>query len=161
MPVGIAPPGRAGSAVSIIEDHKNRKVFAAIEDLKKQIPFALRNALREIGVENSAHLKKLIKDPPHTGRIYNSPGNLGNRHQASAPGEAPADQTGDLRRSIKYRVFNHRRMEFGESQFYGKFLEDGTRRMAPRPHVIRTVKERGIFNSKILERITRRVHFGR
>lgn len=161
MPIGIAPPGRRGSGVSIIEDLKNKEVFAAIENLEKDIGGDLRHALRSIGAENVRHLRKMIVSPPHTGNIYNRPGNLGSRHQASAPGEAPAEQTGNLRRSVSYRVHNSRRMEFGENIFYGRFLEDGTRRMAPRPHVIRTVRERDIFNYKIIERATRRTITGK
>lgn len=128
------PPSSATSAVSIVEDHKNRVVFAQIQTAVPTIRSEMILALHEIGRENVRHLRKLIKNPPHTGRIYNRPGNMGLRHQASAPGEAPADQTGRLRKSVGYKVRGSKMfggslvMEFGESAPYGIFLERGTKK---------------------------------
>lgn len=127
------PPSSATSAVSMVEDHANRIVFAKIRSAAPTIRSEMIQALHEIGRENVRHLRKLIKDPPHTGRIYNRPGNMGQRHQASAPGEAPAEQTERLAKSAGYRVRGtpfhggSMVMEFGESAPYGIYLERGTK----------------------------------
>lgn len=68
---------------------------------------------------------RLILETAKTGRIYGT-------HQASAPGEAPASETGDLiskfkkyRRGTKLTVSN-----FSD---HAALLELGTQRMLPRP----------------------------
>jgi hypothetical protein len=69
----------------------------------------------------------LINTGPKTGRIYG-------RHQASAPGEAPAGDTGDLARRIGTDV--DPATLTGSVTFSSKHarpLEYGTVNMAPRP----------------------------
>lgn len=58
----------------------------------------------------------------------------GVKYKASAPGEAPASRTGDLRTSYIYRVRNNY-AEVGTPLKYAIALEKGTRKMAPRPHL--------------------------
>lgn len=76
-----------------------------------------------------AEAKRLILNTPKTGRLYGN-------HQASAPGEPPANLTGHLVASFKkvqsttgsvvsVRVTNTAK--------YAMFLEFGTRKMAARP----------------------------
>lgn len=88
-------------------------------------------------VENRA--VHLIMSPPKTGRIYRR---RGIEHQASAPGEAPASDTGTL--------VNMRRIELLPEELAAKlifsakhapFLERGTRRMEPRPFARRALAE--------------------
>ena len=62
----------------------------------------------------------------------------GTYYTASAPGEAPAQRLGDLRRSLRVQP----RIEPGRVQArvgseleYAVFLEYGTRTMQPRPHL--------------------------
>lgn len=54
-------------------------------------------------------------------------------HQASAPGEAPAVDTGTLRRSILTQRDGDLRAVVSVGAEYAVWLEFGTRRMAPRP----------------------------
>lgn len=81
----------------------------------------------------------LIQNPPKSGRIYRR---RGVEHQASAPGEAPASDTGTL--------VNTRRSELNEPSLSGRLifsarhalpLERGTRRMQPRPFARRSLME--------------------
>jgi HK97 gp10 family phage protein len=81
-------------------------------------------------------IRKLIKDPPKTGRKYPS---LKNR--SSAVGEAPAYQSGKLSRGVRYAVSGWSKMEVGDTVFYGYFLEYGTTKMKPRPHVSTAVSD--------------------
>ncbi len=69
----------------------------------------------------------LITTGPKTGRVYGN-------HQASAPGESPAGDTGDLARRIGTEV--DPATLTGTVTFsskHARFLEYGTSRMAPRP----------------------------
>lgn len=82
---------------------------------------------------------ELIMSPPKSGKIYRR---RGVDHQASAPGQAPASDTG--------RLVNSRRVELIESQLrarlnfstaYALALEVGTKHMEPRPYARRALAE--------------------
>ena len=133
--------------ISVREDRKNKKTFISIDDATPRVRRGLTDALRIIGKENVRHCRQLIRKPPKTGRVYTIGGN---RHLASAPGEAPASQTGELSRGVAYRASGWNFMKFGDKAKHGKFLEDGTRRMEARPHLSTTVAERSRDNYNIL-----------
>jgi len=70
-----------------------------------------------------------------SGRIYKVPGTQ-RYYTASAPGEPPAQQLGDLRRSIKKEVTQDAETItgfVGTNLPKGPMLEFGTRHIAPRP----------------------------
>lgn len=74
-----------------------------------------------------------IKGGSKSGRIYRR-GQI--VHQASAPGQSPATDTGTLVRSAKTEVEEAPEEITGTASFlanYAKHLEFGTRNMAPRP----------------------------
>lgn len=74
---------------------------------------------------------QLINTGPKTGRVYRRNGVA---HQASAPGQPPAADTGDLAGKIGTAVDSDKMT--GTVEFYSahaKHLEYGTRNMAPRP----------------------------
>lgn len=89
--------------------------------------FAATNAVR------NETIKTLSGD--RTGRIYRVPGTQVT-YTASAPGEPPAVQTGQLRNSIATNVYTEGRSikgEVGTELMKGLHLEKGTKNMAPRP----------------------------
>lgn len=141
------------SDVTIREDRRNRQVIVTIQNATYRIRQGLRKAHAEVGKENVRYLRKIIKDRNKTGRIYMI---RGRRHQASAPGEPPANLSGDLARSAHYRAYGWERMEFGDRVLYGKYLEKGTRFMAARPHLLLTVRARSGDNYNIYARIPHR-----
>lgn len=120
---------------------------------------ALRLALNEIGSELVNKIANYIFRPPKTGRIYIF---RGRKHQASAPGQSPANRTGRLARSIDYKVRSYSEMVFGAKAFYGGYLEHGTHnddgswRIQPRPYIIRgfNAVKKNLIRS-ILENIDR------
>ena len=57
-------------------------------------------------------------------------------YKRQAFGEPPAKITGRLYQSYDYRVSSWHTMLVGEEASYAKFLEDGTRFIRPRQHVI-------------------------
>ena len=123
--------------VSITIDRKSVNVLVDIKTIKRKHEIALKNALNDIGSEVVNETANLIFNGPKTGRIYQY---RGARHQASSPGEAPANRTGRLAKSVDYKVRSHNEMTVGESAEYAGFLENGTRKMKPRPHLIVAVQ---------------------
>jgi HK97 gp10 family phage protein len=89
----------------------------------------LRVALRLEGTT-----KRLLSTPGQ-GRLY--PRGRTVVHRASAPGQPPAVDTGRLRASITHtlpeRDERGLRVRVGTDVEYARYLEFGTRRMAPRP----------------------------
>lgn len=78
-----------------------------------------------------------------TGKLY--PRGKTETHQASAPGEAPAPDTGTLRRSTQIEVFSgpSPRGVVTVNAEYAAALELGTEKMAPRPFLSRVLNEFG------------------
>lgn len=107
----------------------------------------LRKALFDIGLDATRESIDIINNSGRTGRIYNI---RGNPHTASAPGEAPANRTGRLKKSMNYRVRDISEVEWGSLIPYGEFLEKGTRRMAKRPFLTPIFESRGSHHAQLL-----------
>jgi hypothetical protein len=107
----------------------------------------LLEALRKMGIEAQAEARKAVQATalevrgqivkgyqkgPASGvtRDLSSPRRT---HTASAPGEAPATDTGRLASGTDYRMTGDMSAEVGNSVTYGPYLEFGTQRIAPRP----------------------------
>lgn len=90
-----------------------------------------------LAIENAA-VDKIIS-PPKTGRIYASKHRKGATHQASAPGEAPAADSGRLHQSItSVQTVNGPERYVSETAAnapYAIALELGTSKIAPRPYM--------------------------
>ena len=115
--------------------HKHSKqVLIEVPDHLEKHRKGMELALHEIGTEVVAETRRLIENGNKTGRVYSM---IGRTHQASAAGEAPASLTGRLARSGDYKVSGFDFMRVGETAPYAKFLEDGTKNMAPRPHLLK------------------------
>jgi len=119
-----------------------------LDDVEKRVAQNIERAA--IVVQND--IVRSMK--PGTGRIYfKRRGAVGKRkrvgkgwsalnsyiaHQASAPGQPPAPDTGKYRQSIHRQLFkkNHEIIGVvGTDLDLGAWLEFGTRKMAPRPHI--------------------------
>lgn len=80
--------------------------------------------------------KRSVARGPKTGRVYMKGKNRNIRHQASAPGEPPATDTGRLVNSIvgDAKVVGKQVQGYLEARTaYAGYLEFGTRKMAARP----------------------------
>lgn len=122
--------------IRIKEDNRNKKTFVQIDKMPGANYKSVRGALFQIGSENVPHLRAMIRSKDKTGRLYGA-------HRASAPGEAPAARPNSrLTKGLRYTVRGAFQMEFGDTAPYGGYLEEGTKNMAPRPHVSRTVREK-------------------
>jgi len=85
--------------------------------------------MTEIATKYANRVKRLMRDSPATGRIYKRGRKV---HQASAPGEPPAPDTGNLARSVRWRVREYEGglwvAEVGSTLPYALYLEFGAAR---------------------------------
>jgi len=123
--------------ISIKVSKRAREVLISIPKHLRKHRQGLENALYEHGPEVIRETRRLIINGPKTGRVYSF---RGASHQASAPGEPPANRTGRLAGSGDFRVRNWQEMTVGQTADYAIFLAEGTRgRIAPRPSMIRAI----------------------
>lgn len=124
--------------ISIDEASTNDKFLLKVFMAERATNLALRYAWRQAGVIVTDKLRYIIRNGPRTGRVYTI---RGRKHQASAPGEAPANRTGRLAKSVDYIATGHHTLQVGEKAEYAGWLENGTKKMAPRPHLQVAVTE--------------------
>lgn len=140
--------------MTIVIIQKDQKMKQAMKDLPKLAPRAMKRALYDIGQDMYKEARRLIKEGPKTGLKYKV---RGRTHTASAPGQPPANWTGRLRRSIGFNVRTNE-VEYGYKQDYGKYLEEGTTKMKPRPGLRITYKNKmnnivNHFNLRLREQL--------
>ena len=126
-------------SITVTVTPKTKSVVANISKQHKLHKKAIKPALHEIGEIVLRENKRLITTGKRTGRRYNI---AGRTHIASAFGEPPANRTGRLVKSGSYRVASWNSMIVGESASYAKFLEQGTRFMKPRQHLILAINNK-------------------
>jgi hypothetical protein len=135
----------------------NIVVIETIYSASENADIGARRGFHRIGLEMVEYNRKLIYKGPKTGRLYKIPGRK-RKHRASAPGEAPANLSGALAKSIGYEITPANEMAFGSRSkddskggvAYGGWLDGGTKRIKPRPHVSRTAAK---FEPEIETRI--------
>lgn len=104
-------------------------IFTAWRRIQVYRDAAVKKAyLRRIGASAEAEFKRGIASPK-SGRIYRRTG--GRRHQASAPGEYPAKDSGAHIATVGHKISGDE-VVVGSGMFYAKFLRYGTRKMARR-----------------------------
>ena len=110
-----------------------KEAVEALGRLELQKRAAMRGAVARTLVDGEAHLKRLLSEPG-SGRVYTR---RSVSHQASAPSEAPAPDTGVYRNSWHRRTHAggqggelYTAQERADALEYGS--EDGT--LKPRPH---------------------------
>ena len=115
-----------------VDTSQARAWFAKITP---EIEKAISDAVNATALEAVGEVKKMIQRGPKTGKVYKrgKGQNLSREHQASAPGEAPATDTGRLVSSVYYEKTGPREATIGSRLAYAAFLEFGTQAIAPRP----------------------------
>lgn len=100
---------------------------------------AAMDGLAACGLVIQSKAKELVQKGPKTGLIYKRRGVM---HQASAPGEAPATDQGDLVSSIQMDVEKHNEeVIVSAGTAYARMLEFGTLYVAARSFMQRAVDE--------------------
>jgi len=92
---------------------------------------------------------KRIQRGPATGRTYQRGGVS---HQASAPGEAPATDTGRLANSVTFDQVAQMSATVGSDLVYAAVLEFGSDRIDPRPAWVPAVE---LMTPKFVSRVER------
>lgn len=100
----------------------------ALDSIFKAAESAVNNSAENLAKE----MKKSIVSGAKSGRQYFI---RGRRHQSSSPGQAPANSTGQLVRSIKVKKVD-KGHEVTIDAEYAKLLEYGTSKMRPRPFIL-------------------------
>jgi HK97 gp10 family phage protein len=107
----------------------NTKINKNIDDLLVNKVLLL---LGKAATEFEAEMKNEIETGAKTGNTYQR-GNIS--HTASAPGQAPASDSGKLVGSIRYKKKSATEHEVSINSEYALALEVGTSRMAARPFI--------------------------
>jgi hypothetical protein len=144
--------------ITISVHKRSKSVLINLGRHDRMFSRGITEALYDIGQMHVDEVDRILKTGPKTGRLYRRPGRA--PHQASAPGQAPANDTGNLANSLDYNV-QRIRLEVGERAPYAIFLEDGTRKMKPRPHMV--VAANNIAGRAVVllgERVQRRIGRG-
>jgi HK97 gp10 family phage protein len=100
----------------------------------------LGEVVQETAAEIDAELKHKITEGSKSGRVYLSgPSPL--PHQASAPGESPANWTGELVESIHHEATGPMSAEVHVDANYAHILEFGGAKVSSRPFFYPTLEE--------------------
>lgn len=132
--------------------------IAGIKELTKQLgnltgntDDAMRTSIVNLATETRNDAVNRIQSGPKSGRVYVRGGVT---HQASAPGQAPATDTGLLSASIDTE-FEQTKKKFsaviGTALEYGLFLELGTSKMAARPWLLKAFAKTRSNLEKVLK----------
>lgn len=133
------------SVIKVKPGRENKNIEVRIGKITARTRVALTNASHQIGNRVRREARRSILEGPKTGIAYNL--RLRGkrvRHRASAPGEAPANFTGTLRKSITYEVASgNRLLEItagdGTNELeYSRILEEGDG-ILQRPYLITAI----------------------
>ncbi len=114
------------------------KLIKKLQKLPLDMRAGIGTALAISVVELDAYAKQKISGGGRSGRTYRR---RTVTHQASAPGEFPKSDTGQLVSSLFFRIAaNKLGAFFGTKLAYGRYLEFGTSRMRARPWLRPTLK---------------------
>ena len=112
----------------------------AIADAKREVRAEVERAVATSVNDIHGAAKKRIQHGPASGATYQSSVSEGKLHVASAPGEPPMSDSGDLASSIAKQTDGLTGYVFTPLD-YGRFLEFGTSKMKPRPWLLPSLEE--------------------
>ena len=102
------------------------------DTLKKDLQEPFREVIQGGAQLIRGEAIKDIQTGVKSGRIYEKY-NPRRTHRASAPGQSPASDTGNLVRNIAVKMESRDQVAVVSSAPYSQFLEFGTSKMLPRP----------------------------
>lgn len=132
-----------------------KELQAALRTMQGALAAEVGKAVVGTALELQGDVKKRISRGPASGRVYRK-SNPTRTHQASAPGEAPATDTGRLVNSIFFEVNGQLSATVGSRLVYALWLEYGTSKMAARPYFRPAVEAMRAKFQKRLEAAVRR-----
>jgi len=147
----------------LFEPDKQNKI--AVQQIRKMVintSKGVKNSMLGIARNFETNAKELIKNPPKSGRFYRLKVNGQTRLiQASAPGEAPANRTDNLRQNVS-RLVSKNEIEFGvQNVVYARRLELGDSKVQPRPYLIKAINNESknafvILKARIAEALVKK-----
>jgi phage gpG-like protein len=129
------------------------QVQAAIARFGQEVAGQVEKAVAATALEALTDVRRAIQGPPKTGREYPRGANGEKIHRASAPGEAPATDWGDLVNSTYLTKVDDYTAAIGSRLAYAFYLEFGTLRMEPRPSWVPAAEKNAPRLEKRLARI--------
>lgn len=128
------------------------RVRAAIAAFGQDVLVGVEQAISASAMEALTDVRKAIEGPPKTGEIYKRGDKV---HQASAPGEAPATDRGQLVSSTYYTKIDTLTAAIGSPLPYARYLEEGTQHIRRRPSWLPAVERAAPRLQKRIERVIR------
>lgn len=108
-----------------------------LQKVPARVAAGVLNGLQALSLLMQNTARREIQTGSKTGRVYTR---RSVRHQASAPGEYPATDTGFLVSSVIGEVLRDTfEAVLSSGVIYAKWLEFGTKKMAPRPFLVPTL----------------------
>jgi len=108
----------------------DKELKAALANMSKRIEDEMSDLVMDTAAGIEAGVKLRIQQGDKMGRVYTRGGV---KHQASAPGQAPASDTGELVGSIYHERESELTATTGSRLSKAAMLEYGTAKIAPRP----------------------------
>jgi len=130
-----------------------KKAQDALKNLEKDLEQPFREVILGGAQLIRGEAIKSIQTGPKSGRIYEKY-NPRRTHQASAPGQAPASDTGNLVSQIIVRPKNPDEVAVESNALYSIFLEFGTSKMLARPFLFPATER---SRPKIIQAVFNRV----
>lgn len=130
--------------LNFIAGTQNANVFKQINEIEDRTRRGIRQGFFRLGNDLVRTLRKQALEKNKRGRTYIRKDRAGRRrrHVSSAAGQTPANRTGTYRKNAGYQLRGSEQLEFGirEGAPYAAFLEQGTKKMAPRPGLGNSVR---------------------
>ena len=122
--------------LSLQLDREGKEFIESAENIAINTRYGIEKAWWRSGKDIQGEFNHQVLDKASkTGRIYIRRDKLGRRrrHQASAPGQTPANRTGNYRKAFDFVVRGWHELAVGNAAEYAGYLEEGTSRMRKRP----------------------------
>lgn len=126
---------------------RTKSAVLQAKNLGKISQKSLKNALFKIGNYFKEYAEKDLLYKPKSGKKYKVKiDGVIMAHTASKAGEPPANMTGRLKNSLAFNVTGSNEIRFGaggedSGVIYAKFLELGTKKMAKRPFLVKSIND--------------------
>lgn len=120
---------------------KREQIGGGFDGVEPKVRAGAIDGLNAVGLAMLNSAKRRLQKGPASGRVYRKYGPK-RIHQASAPGEAPATDTGGLVNSGFHELDAPAlEVSVGFAKLYAAILEYGSRLMEKRPFLLPTVEE--------------------
>ncbi|MBL7685545.1 MAG: hypothetical protein JNK65_05890 [Deltaproteobacteria bacterium] len=114
------------------------EILKKVREMDPQVLRGLEIGLKQGAFFLEARIKRALSQSGRGGKVYKR----GEKsHVASAPGQAPAVDSGRLLNSIRTDFKGINDVRIGSDVIYASFLEKGTSKMGSRPYLSRVINE--------------------